>query len=100
MKNVLISPRKYVQGRGALSDLGHYLKPLGQKSLILWDSCVKRIVSETVRDALHAVGIQPGHVGDDAERVASLVAPREHPQHVAVAHELNGTPIGSQVIPG
>jgi len=31
MKSVLIAPRKYVQGRGVLTELGDYLKPLGRK---------------------------------------------------------------------
>ena len=29
MKSVLIAPRKYVQGRGVLAELGAYLKMLG-----------------------------------------------------------------------
>ncbi len=53
MKTVLIAPRKYIQGRGVLSELGDYLKLLGCKPLILWDSCVRGIVAETVLTSLH-----------------------------------------------
>jgi len=48
MRTVLIAPRKYVQGRGVLAEAGAYLKLLGKKPLVLWDSCVKEIVSEAV----------------------------------------------------
>ena len=41
MNSVLIAPRKYVQGRGALKDSGKYLKLLGRKPLLLWDKCVR-----------------------------------------------------------
>ena len=52
MKTVLIGPRKYVQGRGVLAELGDYLKLLGAKPLVLWDPCVKGIVGPTVSDRL------------------------------------------------
>jgi glycerol dehydrogenase-like iron-containing ADH family enzyme len=46
MKKVLIAPRKYIQGRGVLGELGDYLKLLGVKPLVLWDAPVKSIVGE------------------------------------------------------
>lgn len=58
MKTVLIAPRKYIQGRGVLSELGDYLKMLGQKPLVLWDTCVKEIVAETVGASLQAAGLE------------------------------------------
>jgi len=57
MKTVLIAPRKYVQGRGVLAELGDYLKGLGAKPLVLWDSCVKGIVAETVLASIRAAGL-------------------------------------------
>lgn len=57
MKSVLISPRKYIQGRNVLSELGTYLKLLGSKPLILWDDCVKGIVGETVLTSLRNAGM-------------------------------------------
>jgi glycerol dehydrogenase len=59
MKAVLIAPRKYIQGRGVLSELGEYLKMLGHKPLILWDSTVKGIVGQTVLDSLSRCGLEP-----------------------------------------
>ena len=58
MKSVLIAPRKYVQGRGVLAELGEYLRPLGKKALVLWDEYVKGIVGETVAASLNAAGIE------------------------------------------
>ncbi|NLX97095.1 MAG: glycerol dehydrogenase [Rhodopirellula sp.] len=58
MKTVLISPRKYVQGRGVLRELGDYLTPLGQKALVLWDTSVAAIVGETVRESLRGAGVE------------------------------------------
>lgn len=58
MHSVLIAPRKYVQGRGALGDLGGYLKILGQKALVLWDAPVKAIVAQTVQTSLQEAGLE------------------------------------------
>ena len=58
MKTVMIAPRKYIQGRGVLGEIGSYLQLLGQKPLILWDGCVRDIVSETVRGSLDASGLE------------------------------------------
>jgi len=57
MKTVLIAPRKYVQGRGVLMELGDHLKLLGNKAMVLWDPLVKQIVGETVRASLANSGV-------------------------------------------
>ncbi len=54
MHNILIGPRKYVQGRNALADAGKYLKILGKKPLLLWDATVKGLVGKTLLDSLAA----------------------------------------------
>lgn len=59
MKSVLIAPRKYIQGRGVLNELGTYLKLLGRKPLILWDVCVREIVGETVLASVRQAGLEP-----------------------------------------
>jgi glycerol dehydrogenase len=58
MKSVLIAPRKYVQGRGALGELGTYLKLLGTTPLVLWDPCVKEIVGQTVLATIRDAGLE------------------------------------------
>ncbi len=58
MKSVLIAPRKYIQGRGVLRELGTYLKLLGNKPLVLWDECVKGIVGQTVTQSIQEAGLE------------------------------------------
>jgi glycerol dehydrogenase len=62
MTSVLIAPRKYVQGRGALKDSGKYLKLLGKKPLLLWDKCVREIVGQTMLESIRAAGLEPVEV--------------------------------------
>ncbi|MHB8899277.1 MAG: glycerol dehydrogenase [Thermoguttaceae bacterium] len=83
MKSVLIAPRKYVQGRGVLGQLGDYLKPLGGKALVLWDQCVKDLVGQTVSASLSAAGVelidvvfQGEATGDERRRVGELARQR------------------------
>jgi len=57
MNNVLITPRKYVQGRGALKEIGSLISIIGKKPILLWDKTVKGIVSETVFESLKAAKI-------------------------------------------
>jgi len=79
MKTVLISPRKYVQGRGVLGEIGHWAGMLGRKPLVLWDAGVKQIVGATVLASLRQAGLEPIEVvfggessKDEANRVAQL----------------------------
>ena len=58
MKKVLIAPRKYIQGRGVLGELGEYLQVLGKSPLVLWDSIVREIVGESVRASCEAAGLK------------------------------------------
>jgi glycerol dehydrogenase len=59
MKRVLIAPRKYVQGRGVLGEIGTYLAMLGERPLLLWDETVKEIVGETTLDGIRAANLDP-----------------------------------------
>lgn len=71
MKTVIIAPRKYVQGRGVLSELGEYLKPLGSRPVVLWDDVVKRILGDTVRQSLQAAGLNAVYVDFQGEATAA-----------------------------
>ena len=80
MLNVLIAPRKYVQGRGALRELGNFLKILGKKPLVLWDDTVKGLVGETVDKSLKDAGLEAVDVafaGDctrkEVDRVVGII---------------------------
>jgi len=56
--NVLIAPRKYVQGRNALAEAGKYFKIIGKKPLLLWDATVKGIVGKTLLGSLGEEGLE------------------------------------------
>ena len=77
MKTILIAPRKYVQGKGVLAETGTYAAMLGKKPLVLWDSCVKGIVGETVLASLQQAGLEVVDVqfrGESTHEEASRVA--------------------------
>jgi len=77
MKNVLIAPRKYVQGRGVLKEAGTYVAMLGKKPMVLWDSVVKQIVGRTVLASLEQAGLEVVEVqfqGESTKEEASRVA--------------------------
>ena len=77
MKTCLIAPRKYVQGRGVLGEIGFYVGMLGKKPLVLWDSCVKGIVGQTVLTSLEASDLEVVDVqfqGESTKEEAARVA--------------------------
>jgi glycerol dehydrogenase len=81
MKHVFIAPRRYVQGRGVLSEAGTLIGAIGKRPLILWDDRVKQIVGGPLLESLKAAGLQPVEVafkGDstkpEAKRVADIAA--------------------------
>jgi glycerol dehydrogenase-like iron-containing ADH family enzyme len=43
MYAALIGPAKYVQGRGALAEIGTLLRPLGERALILADKNIWKL---------------------------------------------------------
>jgi glycerol dehydrogenase len=90
MRNVLIAPRKYVQGRGVLGELGEHLKALGSKPMVLWDERVKGIVGEVVLASIKEAGLEVVDVdfgGDSTKGEASRVAEilRDSGADIAVA---------------
>jgi len=77
MKAVLIAPRKYVQGTGALREIGSYIKAIAAKPLVLWDDRVKGIVGDTVLGSLSEAGLEVIDVafqGESTKAEAARVA--------------------------
>jgi glycerol dehydrogenase len=74
MKAVLIAPRKYVQGRGVLGEIGQYAAMLGRTPLVLWDAQVKKIVGTTVLASLRAAGLDTIDVEFQGESTKEEVA--------------------------
>jgi glycerol dehydrogenase len=79
MKMVFIAPRKYVQGRGVMAEIGDYLKLLGKKPLLLWDGVVKNLVGTTVLKSVADAGLTAipnvfsgEATKEEAERVAQI----------------------------
>ncbi len=70
MKKVLIAPRKYIQGRGVLGELGEILHALGRSPLVLWDATVKEIVGPVVRASCEAAGLKLIEVDFEGEATA------------------------------
>ena len=58
MNNVLITPKKYVQGPGALKEIGSLISVIGKKPVLLWDKTVKSIVGKTVIESLKSAKIE------------------------------------------
>ncbi|GEN86740.1 glycerol dehydrogenase [Oceanobacillus sojae] len=58
MPNIIYtSPSKYVQGKGALKELGKYVDAVGKKPLIISDEVVWEITKETVEKSLKDANI-------------------------------------------
>jgi glycerol dehydrogenase len=53
----VISPGRYVQGKGAIRQLGEYLKQLGSRPLIVADDLVWGLVGHDVETSLSAAGL-------------------------------------------
>ncbi|MCA1295665.1 glycerol dehydrogenase [Paenibacillus sp. alder61] len=49
---VFISPGKYIQGQGALQELGKHIKELGRKPLIMADEVVWNITEDRIKQSL------------------------------------------------
>jgi len=77
MRTVLIMPRKYVQGRGVLSEIGAHAKTLGGTPLVLWEPVIKGIIGETVEASMKEAGLPFNDVefkGECTKEEASRVA--------------------------
>ena len=52
------SPAAYVQGRGAIDEIGERADSLGETALVIGDEVVLEIVEERVRNSLDAAGVE------------------------------------------
>lgn len=77
MRTVLIAPRKYVQGRGVLGEIGALIGALASKPLVLWDARVKGLLGEAVFASMAEAGLDAVDVdfaGDSTKAEADRVA--------------------------
>lgn len=93
MKAVLIAPRKYVQGRGVLREVGKYLAMLGKRPLVLWDPCVKELVGDMVLTSIKEAGLEVIDVafqGESSKPEAARVAQIAQEQGADVSVGIGG----------
>lgn len=68
MTNIIFrSPSKYIQGKGALSDIGKYTKEIGKKPLIISDDVVWGITEDVITDSLKTEEINFHFIGFNGE---------------------------------
>jgi glycerol dehydrogenase len=79
MKKAILLPRKYIQGRGLITEIGNYATMLGKKTVVLWGSTTKKTVGEAVLASLKAAGVEYTDVHfngectkEEANRVAEI----------------------------
>jgi glycerol dehydrogenase len=67
MIDVFLAPKHYIQREGILREVGDYLRPFGQRPLVLGDELVLSIIRPILEDRLKAAGLAPSFVrfGED-----------------------------------
>ncbi len=70
MLKVLVAPRRYVQGAGALAELGKYVAPLGKRALVAMGPTVSGLFAEPVEKALqeHNIEMIPFEFSGECDR--------------------------------
>jgi glycerol dehydrogenase len=58
MKKALLLPRKYIQGRGVISEIGDYAKLLGKKAVITWGTKTKTAIGKAALESLKNAGVE------------------------------------------
>lgn len=86
----MISPARYVQGKGAIHRVGEFLTPLGSKPLIVADDLVWGFVAHDVEASMTSASLPTTRVGfggvpsaNEVNRLTALIA--EHQADVIVA---------------
>ncbi|MDR1933153.1 MAG: glycerol dehydrogenase [Spirochaetales bacterium] len=58
MKKAILLPRKFIMGRGVISELGAYAAMLGKKALIMWGAKTKAALGESVFASMKTAGVE------------------------------------------
>jgi glycerol dehydrogenase len=58
MKKAILLPRKFILGRGLISELGTYAAMLGKKAVVFWGTKTKAAVGEAALASLKAAGVE------------------------------------------
>jgi glycerol dehydrogenase len=93
MERILISPRKYVQGRGVIEKIGDYVKPLGSNLLVIADEFVWGLVGDRVTKSIQNQKLDVTRVdfkGESSDKEISRVARIGEDAHVEVVIGIGG----------
>lgn len=77
MKNVLVAPGKYIQGRGVLKEIGQWAGCLGHNAVVLWSPGRRRAVGQIVEASLAEADLTMREVefgGESTRQEAARVA--------------------------
>ncbi|MHA1565530.1 MAG: glycerol dehydrogenase, partial [Alphaproteobacteria bacterium] len=77
MKNVLVAPGKYIQGRGVLKEIGQWAGCLGHNAVVLWSPGRRRAVGQIVKASLAEADLTMREVefgGESTRQEAARVA--------------------------
>jgi glycerol dehydrogenase len=58
MKKALLLPRKYVQGRGVIREIGTYAAMLGKRAVVTWGRRTKAAVGDAVLASMNQAGVE------------------------------------------
>jgi len=58
---VLVSPNRYVQGRGAINEIGVHVKNIGKNAVILGGTTALKIAGQAIEDSLKKNGVEVSH---------------------------------------
>jgi glycerol dehydrogenase len=79
MKKAILLPRKFILGRGVISEVGAYAVMLGKKAVVMWGTKTKAAVGEAVLASLKASGVEYTDVHfngectkEEAHRIADI----------------------------
>ncbi|MCT1452458.1 glycerol dehydrogenase [Corynebacterium sp. p3-SID1145] len=71
--DIFSSPSRYIQGKGAIADLGEHLKKLGENPLLVSDDTVWGIVEKQLVEGFEAAGLPVNRVGFEKFATAKAV---------------------------
>lgn len=79
MKKAILLPRKFILGRGVISEVGTYTAMLGKKAVVMWGTKTKAAVGEAVLASLKTAGVEYTDVHfngectkEEANRIAGI----------------------------
>ena len=67
---ILVSPSRYVQGRGALQHIGEQVKLLGKKAVVFGGTTALKITGDIIEESLKKNGVEVVHMEPGVKAVS------------------------------